>query len=210
MALQNRIDPFGKIIRTMARGAWMGNRGILHDDYRRIVRPFAGKAWITCALSFKRRKREVMAPNHYTELFFLDEATAFAAGHRPCFECRREQATLFKSFWLKGNPNFHCDGKTLIGHIDHILHKERIDAKKEKVIFEADGEQLVNGAFVLFERDAYLYWNRLFHMWSPFGYDRAVILPGKKFNVLTPRSIVNTFKAGYVPQIESHVKTWIQ
>jgi hypothetical protein len=207
MALQNRIDPFGKIIRTMARGTLMGNRGILHDDHRRIVRPFAGKAWITCELSFKRRKREIMAPDRYTELFFLDEATAFSAGHRPCFECRRQQATIFKKFWLKGNPGFQCNDKTLISHIDHILHQERLGAKREKIIFEEDRERLVNGAFVVFERDAYLYWNGLFHLWSPFGYDRATNLPGKNFNVLTPGSIVNAFRAGYVPQTESHLKT---
>jgi hypothetical protein len=83
--LQNRVDPFGNIIRTPARGAWMGNRGVIHDEHKTIRKAFKIKAWITCALQFKGRHREVMTPNRWTELFFLDEATAFAAGHRPCF-----------------------------------------------------------------------------------------------------------------------------
>jgi len=84
--LQNRVDPFGNIIRTPERGHWMGNRGLLHNEHQEIVRPFRLKAWITCVLAFKGRRRKVMAPGQYTELFFFDEATAFAAGHRPCFE----------------------------------------------------------------------------------------------------------------------------
>ena len=95
--MQNRVNPFGEIIETKARGLWMGNRGHIHNDDRKIVRPFKLKAWIACKLEFKNRHREIMAHNLYTELFFLDEATAFAAGHRPCFECRRENAEKFKA-----------------------------------------------------------------------------------------------------------------
>ena len=102
--LQNRVDPFGNLIKTPARGSWLGNRGIIHNHNQEVVRPFKLKAWITCTLEFRGRKRQVMAPDRYTELFFLDEATSFAAGHRPCFECRREDALRFKSYWLKGNP----------------------------------------------------------------------------------------------------------
>jgi len=102
--LQNRVDPFGNILKTSARGLWMGNRGILHNDRKELLRPFKLKAWITCKLQFNGRKREVMTPNRYTELFFMDEATSFAAGHRPCFECRREDYKKFKTLWLKGNP----------------------------------------------------------------------------------------------------------
>ena len=86
--LQNRVNPLGDIIRTPARGAWMGNRGLLHNERQEIVRPYRLIPWITCVLSFKNRHRPVMAPGQYTELFFLDEATSFAAGHRPCKECR--------------------------------------------------------------------------------------------------------------------------
>src|ERR1700760_1777025 len=104
--LQNRVDPEGNIIRTSARGSWMGNRGIIHDEQQNVLRAFKLKAWITCVLAFKGRKRPVMAPNRYTELFFLDEATAFSAGHRPCFECRRQDAGRFKSLWIKANPEY--------------------------------------------------------------------------------------------------------
>ena len=90
MPLQNRVDPWGRFFRTTARGTFMGNRGgALHNEAREVVRPCAGRRWITCALEFKGRSRKVMTPGRYTELFFLDEAVAFAAGHRPCAECRR-------------------------------------------------------------------------------------------------------------------------
>ena len=101
--MQNRVNPFGQIIETTARGLWMGTRGNIHNAERKIVRQFKLKAWITCRLEFKGRKRQMMMPNLYTELFFLDEATAFAAGHRPCCECRREDYNNFKAAWLKGN-----------------------------------------------------------------------------------------------------------
>jgi len=103
--LQNRVDPLGNIIKTPARGQWMGNRGVIHNDKKEILRPFKLKAWITCKLEFKNWKRQVMTPNRYTELFFLDEATAFGAGHRPCFECRRDDYNLFKSYWLIHSKN---------------------------------------------------------------------------------------------------------
>src|ERR1700761_169648 len=135
--LQNRIDPKGNIIQTSARGAWMGNRGQLHDRGKTILRPFKLKAWITCVLEFKDRHRQVMAPGLYTELFFLDEATAFATGHRPCFECRRDDAKKFKTAWLKGNPEYQFNDKIAIGKIDDVIHAERIDKDGQKVTFKA-------------------------------------------------------------------------
>ena len=104
--LQNRADPFGTIITTSARGAWMGNRGAIHDKKRRIVRSYSVTRWITCALEFKGRRRAIMSPGKYTELFFLDEATAFAAGHRPCQECRRDASLEFKKRWVEGNARW--------------------------------------------------------------------------------------------------------
>src|SRR5580704_4179598 len=100
MSLQNRVDPFGNLIRTAARGTMMGNRGgVLHDAGQEIVRDYKSRRWITCLLEFRERRRVVMSPNRYTELFFLDEAVAFAAGHRPCAECRRERYDSFKAAW---------------------------------------------------------------------------------------------------------------
>lgn len=200
--LQNRVDPFGNIIKTKARGAWMGNRGILHNNEQEIIRPFKLKAWITCKLEFRGRKRNVMSPNRYTELFFMDEATSFAAGHRPCFECRRNDYQRFKSLWIKGNPEYHFNDKTSITEIDNILHKERIDHSKIKVTYEKDVEELPDGSFVLFDNKPYLILGQKIYLWSLFGYDKTSVLSiPDKLRILTPKSIVNTFRAGYVPQI---------
>jgi len=200
--LQNRVDPFGYIIKTKARGAWMGNRGILHNEKQELLRPFKLKAWLICKLEFKGRWRQVMAPDRYTELFFLDEATAFAAGHRPCFECRREDFNLFKSLWLKGNPEYNFNQKTPVAKIDEILHSERINYVKLKVMFEEKAKNIPDGTFVLYKNDAYLISDGLMYLWSPFGYQSGIALPHvAKLSVLTPKSVVNTFRAGYLPQM---------
>jgi hypothetical protein len=200
--LQNRVDPFGNIIMTKARGAWMGNRGILHNDEQEVLRPYKLNAWITCKLDFKGRRREVMAPKRYTELFFLDEATSFAAGHRPCFECRRNDYNRFKTLWLKGNPQYNFDEKTTIKEIDDILHQERMDDNNTKVTYEENIDAIPNGTFVLIENKPYLVFGKNIYLWTPFGYEKGMALPNvEKLTVLTPRSIVNTFRAGYLPQI---------
>jgi len=203
--LQNRVDPWGNIIKTTARGAWMGNRGLLHDESQTIRRPFKLKAWITCVLQFKGRHRKVMSPNLYTELFFFDEATSFAAGHRPCFECRREAAKKFKSCWLKGNPEYGFNENTSIGEIDNILHRERITRKGDKVSYEASIKDLPDGTFIEWEGRACMVANNKIYPWSPFGYEKEQPLSGnEKVKVLTPRSTVNAIKAGYYPQINDH------
>ena len=199
--LQNRVDPRGNIITTSARGHWMGNRGQLHDKGKTIKRPFKLKAWITCVLEFKDRHRQVMAPGLYTELFFLDEATAFAAGHRPCFECRREDYKRFKRYWLKGNPEYGFDEKTSIGQIDAILHRERTAPDKLKVTYKARASDLPDGTFIEHGGEPYLIKDQKMHHWSPSGYDKEIDKPGNEMmTVLTPKSVVNTFKAGYQPQ----------
>lgn len=200
--LQNRVDPFGNIIKTPARGAWMGNRGVLHDPHQILLRPFRLKAWITCQLEFKGRKRQVMAPDRWTELFFLDEATSFAAGHRPCFECRRNDANRFKAFWLKGNPEYNFDEKTPIGEIDKVLHRERIDRGRSKITFEERSDKIPIGTFIVWDDKPFLVKDYFIYLWSPFGYEKGIALPSSaNLTVLTPRSIVNTFRAGYVPQM---------
>lgn len=197
--LQNRVNPFGNIIKTSERGRLMGNRGLLHNETQEIKRPFKLIAWITCVLEFKDRRRPVMAPGQYTELFFMDEATSFAAGHRPCFECRRSEASAFKTFWLKGNPEYSFNPKTPIKAIDEILQKERIDRDYKKVTFQEDPLALPDGTFVAFRNEPYLIKNGMMYPWSADGYGRAQLLPQEKLSVLTPKSIVNTFKAGYLP-----------
>jgi hypothetical protein len=200
--LQNRVDPCGNLIKTESRGFWMGNRGILHNDKEEVIRPFKLRAWLTCKLEFNGRKRQVMAPDRYTELFFLDEATAFAAGHRPCFECRRNDFNRFKSFWLEGNPNYGFNARTPIQHIDAILHHQRISGDKSKVTFQDRLNNLPDGTFILLKNQPFLILDTLAYLWSPSGYDTGIALYShNELTVLTPRSVVNMFKAGYEPQV---------
>ncbi len=200
--LQNRVDPQGNIIKTSARGAWLGNRGQLHGDTKTILRPFKLKAWLICVLEFKGRHRQVMAPNLYTELFFFDEATAFSAGHRPCFECRRDDANRFKTAWLKGNPEYGFDAKVHIGEIDEIIHQERIGKDGRKITFEGFIKDLPEGVFVEIDGNPYLFANKTMWHWTSFGYEEGAPLPAsERVTVLTPKSVVNAFSSGYRPQI---------
>jgi len=200
--MQNRVNPFGEIIETTARGLWMGNRGNIHNHDKKIVRAYKLKAWITCKLEFKGRKREIMAPNLYTELFFLDEATAFAAGHRPCFECRREDYNKFKTAWLRGNTQYKFSEKTSISEIDKILQKERMNKDGFKKTFEEKNSIIPDGTFIAIENEPYLVFNKHIYLWTPFGYTKKIALsPNGKSTVLTPKSTVNTFKASYRPQV---------
>src|SRR5580704_9279628 len=143
MPRQNRVNPFGEIIATQDRGMFMGNRGVLHDEESRIRRKWQGKRWIVCVLEFRGRKRKVMTPGRYTELFFLDEATALAAGHRPCAECRRERFNAFRSAWQKAHPSKNT--QPTASEIDNRLHSERVSPE---YLFVAKLAELPNGAFV--------------------------------------------------------------
>jgi hypothetical protein len=202
--LQNRVDPFGNIIKTSARGRLMGNRGLLHNDIKELLRPYKLHAWITCKLEFKNRRRQVMTPGLYTELFFMDEATSFAAGHRPCFECRRSEAEKFKTCWLKAHPEHRFNSRTSIKHIDDIIHHQRISNQNQKVTYQENAEALPDGTFVLFDDEPYLIKSRKLLQWTPFGYEKDIPLSEcEMLKVLTPRSIVNAFRAGYVPAMNT-------
>jgi len=180
----------------------MGNRGRIHNEHQQIVSRYKLAAWLICKLKFKGRKREIMAPNSYTELFFLDEATAFAAGHRPCFECRRENFNRFKKLWIQGNRQYNFSDKTSIREIDKVLHNERINKDGTKKMYQEDLNNLPDGTFVSFEESAFLLFKKNLYLWTPYGYEKGSSSVTKgKVNVLTPLSIVNTFRAGYVPQI---------
>ena len=191
--LQNRVDPFGQLIRTSARGAWMGNRGLIHNEHQQIIRPYRLKAWITCVLEFKGRRREVMTPNLYTELFFLDEATAFSAGHRPCAECRRADFNRFKAAWVQANPLYMYNMKTPIGEIDEILQRERINQEGVKSTYSESLGNLPEGSFIEYFGKPYMVRNpNSVISWTPFGYTDSIQLPpATEVNVLTPKSIVN-------------------
>lgn len=200
------MTPFGNLIATPARGTLMGNRGRLHDATRRIVRRVVPsyRAWVTCRLEFRGRRRPVMAPNRYTELFFLDEATALAAGHRPCGECRRSDLWRFRTAWLRGNPERGVPSDALTEAIDRELDRDRLGADRRPVTYLADVSTLPDGAFVVgTERDeALLLWRGALIPWSPEGYGaprpRA---GGQRVIVLTPRSTVAAIAAGYEPVV---------
>ena len=205
MPRQNRVNPFGEIIATPERGTFMGNRGVLHDDEGRIRRRWQGKRWIVCVLEFRGRKRKVMTPGRYTELFFLDEATALAAGHRPCAECRRERFNAFRSTWQKAHTQKDGSQPTA-SEIDDRLHAERVAPEN---LFVANLAELPNGAFVKFAEEPYLVHNNGLLAWAGGGYTKRIVRPhNAEAIVLTPKSTVATIRAGYVPEIHTSANRW--
>ncbi|TMQ28460.1 MAG: hypothetical protein E6K82_00355 [Candidatus Rokuibacteriota bacterium] len=199
MPRQNRVTPFGELIATPARGTLMGNRGCLHDLQQRIRRPFAGRRWIACVLQFKGRRRDVMAPGRYTELFFLDEATALAAGHRPCAECQRERYRLFREHWVMANRARGGSSRPSVDEIDRALHAERIGDRLAKRTYVARLSRLPAGAMVAGDDGgAYLVQDGALAAWTPSGY-AATAPPAadRSVRVLTPRSIVRAIAHGY-------------
>jgi hypothetical protein len=199
MPKQNRVTPFGEIIVTPARGTLMGNRGCLHNDRQQIIRSHHLKRWIICVLQFKDRHREVMTPGQYTELFFLDEATALAAGHRPCAECSRPRFEMFRALWAQANPELANGSKPLALVIDDALHQERIDSAQQKITYTEKLGALPDGSFVaLDDNQPYLLSNGFLLAWQPAGYGQRLAQPSDRIvRVLTPRSIVRTLAKGY-------------
>jgi hypothetical protein len=201
MALQNRVNPYGAIFRSPARGTFMGNRGALHTEKREIVRQFNGQRWITCCLEFQGRKRTVMSPGHYTELFFLDEAVAFAAGHRPCAECRRDRFMVFQDAWKRRDEE-HSKTPARAPQIDVELHRTRTDSSGRKITYAAKLNSLPNGCFVQIDNSAFLIWNDALLLWTPECYVGKYRRPnGLMVTVLTPQPIVQCFGRGYEPKI---------
>jgi hypothetical protein len=206
MPLQNRVTPEGEIIATPHRGLLMGNRGGAFHLPGRLLGPrrWVSRQWIACVLEFKGRHRQVMQPNAYTELFFLDEATALAAGHRPCFECRRADAERFASLWAKAQGL--RVRRELATAIDEALHAERLDRQGRKRTFRARRADLPNGTFIRYGRSrggehAFLVTGAGLLAWTPSGYASLVIPAeiGEDVEVLTPPSIVAVLAAGYRP-----------
>jgi hypothetical protein len=202
------VTPFGDLIATTARGTLMGNRGRLHDPSRRIVRRTASgyRGWVTCRLEFRGRHRTVMASGRYTELFFLDEATALAAGHRPCGECRREDYRRFRATWLVANRDRGLGPDALIGAIDGELHRDRLGPDGRSRAYAAPAGALPDGVFVVLPgvAEALLVWRGRLAPWSPAGYGPLRRLPLDEWvSVLTPRSTTATIAAGYAPAVHS-------
>jgi hypothetical protein len=197
MPLQNRVMPSGEIIATPQRGLFTGNRGIIHDPATRTLlnRRWSSKAWLTCVCEFKGRRRDVMGTRSWTELFFLDEATAFAAGHRPCFYCRRDDANAFRAAWERGNgvSGVHAP------EMDEVLHRERLDGKAKRLhALPMPIEALPDGAMVQAGEDSYLIARGRALLCSWDGY-REVSTTLRDAALLTPPSTLRALSAGYRP-----------
>ena len=229
MPLQNRVTPFGEFIVTPSRGTLFGNRGgRLHDAQRKLTaRRWTSKAWICCKLDFNDRHRDVWGDS-YTELFFLDEVTAFAAGHRPCFECRRKDAERFAALFSGGDPNsVHSrasgnpeppsrrsgvmalgprlrgdergGGRIGAAAMDAVLHVERLDGKSKRM-HRCALHKLPDGAMIARNRDAFAVRGKHLLPWTPAGYGRAMARPrGIDVDVLTPPSILAVLATGFAP-----------
>ena len=213
MPLQNRVTPFSEIVAVPERGAFMGNRGRIHNRQRTLkTRHWDRKAWITCLLQFKGRRRQVMAPSTYTELFFLDEATAFAAGHRPCAECRRSDARRFKNLWLDVNGALLQGKSGTMANMDAILHSERVARDGTQRRWQARVSELPDGAMVLVDdpRAAFLIQQGYLYLWSSAGYVETRSIPsGRTVTVLTPPSVTRVLAAGYRPVVHPSIDALI-
>ncbi|SDM56769.1 hypothetical protein SAMN04488568_11457 [Maricaulis salignorans] len=200
MPLQNRVTPLGAIVSHEARGQLMGNRGCLHNDQQQLVdRRWTRPAWVTCSLvSNSGNKRKLMTPGKYTELFFTDEATSFAAGHRPCRQCRYDAYTRFQKAFGKAFPE-HGERPSAVS-MDKALHASRIERhSKQQITFEADLHSLPVGTFFVASglprpiqkfSDGY-------KVWSFDGYAQIELESDQLVTVLTPYPSVQAFKAGY-------------
>jgi hypothetical protein len=201
MPLQNRVTPMGDIVAGPERGYFTGNRGIIHDAQTRTLlrRRWASQAWLICTLDWRDVRRIVMGTRSWTELFFLDEATGLAAGHRPCFLCRRAAAQAFQRC-------FPMDGKSAMpkAHaIDAALHAERLDGRRKRLhVLTSPAADLPDGAMVLQDGVPHLILGRLARPWSLRGYGIPVT-PLDCAQLITPPSTVAVLSAGYRPQMHA-------
>ena len=196
MPLQNRVDPFGELIATSARGLFLGNRGgrFHRDDQTLGKRRWSSRQWICCVLQFKGRRHPVWR-DRYTALFFLDEPTAFAAGHRPCFECRRADATAFAEKWAQAKRGAVPRAPAM----DLVLQSERLDGRTKRKHERAFAD-LPDGAFVVLSDAAYAVRGSHLLRWSDAGYTEKIARERGMATVLTPPSMVDVLSAGYQPQ----------
>lgn len=201
MPLQNRVNPFGDLIAVSDRGTMFGNRGVLHNHQRQIVRAHQVRRWIVCELEFRGRHREVMQPNRYTELFFLDEGTALAAGHRPCAECRYRDYQHFRRCWATAHGG-SLDAPPSADEIDRRLHADRVTAPGVRKTYVDDIATLPEGVFIVRDGEPWLLWESALLHWTPAGYDRREARSAASpVTVLTPRGTVRAIAAGYVPGV---------
>ena len=197
MPLRNRVTPLGALVAEPGRGLVYGNRGCLHDPAGTIRRSHATRRWIACRLEFRGWHRgPLQQPGRFTELFFLDEATAFAAGHRPCALCRHTDYSRVRALWeqLHGGPA-GADA------IDARLHGERLRPDGSRLLHSRPYADLPDGAFVLHEGVPKLVARGRLHRWSASGYTRPGPLPGGPARVITPPSLLAVLDAGWEPAV---------
>lgn len=200
MTLQNRVLPTGEIVADAARGAFTGNRGILHGEGRVLCTArWTHKAWISCVLDWQGRKRKVMTGRNWTELFFLDEAVACAAGHRPCGYCRRADYRRFVDAWEKATGT-----RPKAPQMDAVLHPARVRRDRSQVTYFADFAVLPKGAFVRWDGAPHLVADHKLYPYTPSGYRAPCPRPRcGKVEVLTPKPMVAAMQAGYAPTLRS-------
>jgi hypothetical protein len=204
MPLSNRVDPFGAIHAVADRGTMYGNRGgrFHRDDGSLKPRAWASDQWLCCVLAFKGRKRRPLMGRGYTELFFLDEVTALAAGHRPCFECRRADAVRFAASWARAKG---LDRPPRAPEMDRALQAERVHGLAQRT-HQLKASDLPDGAMFAVEGRPFAVRSGRALAWSFAGYGEAIALPAGEVSVLTPPTIIAVLEDGYRPQWHSGVK----
>jgi hypothetical protein len=196
--LRNRVTPAGELIATEHRGTMYGNRGVLHNDDLVLVRRHQVRRWLVCVLEFRGRHRQIMQPRRYTELFFLDEAVALAAGHRPCAECRHADYQSFRTAWTAA---MGLEAKPAADDIDRVLHTQRRLAGGTRVTYPAQWPDLPDGVFVVWQEEYWMLHGGQLHRWTPAGYTDSRDLPAGPAAVLTPRATVDAIRMGYRPAV---------
>lgn len=197
MPLANRVDPFGAIAAVPERGLFFGNRGggFHREDKTLRPRPWASRQWICCVLSFKGRRRFPLMGRGYTELFFLDEVTALAAGHRPCFECRPADATRFAAAWARAQG---LSRPPMAPEMDMVLHQERL-AGRTKRTWRAPAADLPDGTMIADGSKAFALRGEAMLPWFHAGYSPSLPRPRAAVDVLTPPSVVAVLREGFAP-----------
>jgi hypothetical protein len=204
--LQNRVMPTGEIVADPARGLMMGNRGCLHGKGRQLgASRWRSQLWICCVLDWKGRRRDPMPPGRWTALFFLDEATALAAGHRPCAYCRRRDFLDFAEAWRAAG---RLARRPLANEMDPVLHRERVDPRRRQLTHQASVGGLPDGVMIRAGGRIWLFLAGQLRPWSFHGYGApaTVAVPGM-VEVLTPPSIVAAIAAGYRPLLHPSALT---
>ncbi len=205
MPRQNRVTPYGELVAAPDRGMFWGSRGVLVDRQGRLARYSRGRTWAICVLEYKGRRRQQWSPGRLTELFFLDEATGLAAGHRPCGECRYRDYQAFKQAWAAwasgGRPGGN-DGRLGVQAIDARLHADRLIEPGIRRTYQAPLPELPDGTMVEHDGTPWLLYGGRLQAWTPGGYlDRPVEMPRTPVTVITPRATVATLAAGYHPVV---------